>query len=210
MELDDFKSAWKSIPEEKTYNKQEIFEMLKKKSSSTVKWLLVFTLIEFSLVILFTTFSLIKGELITGEKIILENGKIANNYIIGSVATLIFTIMFIFFSFKTYQKINMNNSIKTLIEQIIAFRKVINLFILFIVMALIAVSIPYYFKLGINIYTSKVGQNFTLEQANTFGYLSVGVAIIFIIIITLLYYALLHWFFLRKLAQNLKDLKDIN
>lgn len=210
MELDDFKSAWKTVPNEKKYNKDAIFEMLKKNSSSTVKWLFIFTFIEFIFVLIFIISSIIKGKLLTGENLTLENSTAYFNFIVGTIFTLIFTVLFLFFNYKTYKKININKSTKELIEQITKFRKLVNLFILFILIALIAVSIPYYYQLGMNIYIEKAGINFDHTKAQTIGYIAVALAIVFLLIITTIYYSFIHWFFLRKLSKNLKDLNEIN
>ena len=210
MELDDLKSAWKAVPEEKKYNSDKIFEMLKKKSSSTIQWLFKFTLIEFILVILFTLISIIKGELITNNSIVSKNSDVFNNYLIGSVCTIAITFVFLIFSYNTYRKININKSVKDLIHYIVRYRKIVNIFIFFIVIALISISIPYYFELGKNVYITKIGNNFDINKANTIGYISVFIAIIFIIIITTIYYGVIYFFFLRKLSKNLIELKDIS
>ncbi|MBQ0147379.1 MAG: hypothetical protein KBS93_02835, partial [Flavobacteriaceae bacterium] len=111
MELDDLKSAWNSIPEEKTYNKQDIFDMLKKKSSSTIKWLFLFTIFELALVLFFTMLSIAKRKLINGDIISPNENFISNNYIVGSAFTIIISVIFIAYTYKTYRKININNSI---------------------------------------------------------------------------------------------------
>ncbi|MBF0596162.1 hypothetical protein [Faecalibacter rhinopitheci] len=209
MELDDLKSAWNSIPEEKTYNKQDIFDMLKKKSSSTIKWLFLFTIFELALVLFFTMLSIAKRKLINGDIISPNENFISNNYIVGSAFTIIISVIFIAYTYKTYRKININNSITDLITQIIKFRKTINLFVLFILISIISVSLPYYYKLGQNIYINKLGIEHNTEKINTFGWIAVVVALVFIILITSMYYGFLYWFFLRKLSRNLIDLKNI-
>ena len=209
MDLDDLKSAWKSIPEEKKYNSDKIFEMLKKKSSSTIQWFFKFTLAELIIVLLFTLLSIFKGQAINGDKLVLENTLVYRNYVIGSACTIIFTFLFLLYSYSTYRKININDSIKNLMDQIIRYRKMVNIFIFLIVVALISVSIPYYFELGRNIYIDKIGNGFDLDKANTVGYIAVSVAIVFILLITAIYYAVIYWLFLRKLTKNLNELKDI-
>lgn len=209
MELDDLKSAWKSIPDEKKYDRDTIFNMLKKKSSSTIQWFFKFTLVEFILVILFTVMSIFKGKLINGEELSLENSLVYRNYIIGSVSTIIFTFFFLIYSYNTYKKINVNDSVKNLMDHIIRYRKMVNIFIFLIVIALISVSIPYYFELGKNIYIDKIGNSFNIDKANTVGYIAVTIAIIFILLITSIYYGIIYWLFLRKLSKNLNELKDI-
>lgn len=210
MDLDDLKSAWKAVPEEKKYDQKAIFEMLKKKSSSTIKYLFIFTFIEFVLVLGFTISSLFKGKLLTGDTISFDNSPAFYNYAIGSGITILFSFLFLFLNYRTYKRINVNNSIHGLMKQIITFRRIVNIFIFFVLLALIVVSIPYYFELGKNIYITGVGPTFNQGKALLFGYLAVFIAMLFLIFITVIYYGLIYWFFLRKLSQNLKDLKEIN
>lgn len=209
MELDDLKSAWKSIPDEKKYDRDKIFNMLKKKSSSTIQWFFKFTLVEFVLVILFTLSSIFKGKLIFGDDLSLESTEVYRNYIIGSVLTIVFTFLFLTYSYFTYKRIKINESVKNLMNQIVNYRKIVNFFIFLIVLALISVSIPYYYELGINLYTDKIGIDYDFNKAKTVGYISVAIAIVFIFLITSIYYGLIYWLFLRKLSKNLNELKDI-
>jgi len=209
MELDDLKSAWKTAPSEKKYNKVAIFEMMKKKSTSTIKSIFIFTSIEFLLVIVFTILSLIKGKLLLGNGINFEDDSFYSNYVLGSALTIAFTFFFLAFTYFSYRKINVNNTVAGLIQQIVKFRKVINAFILFIVISLIAISIPYYFNLGHQLYAEKIGANYDIEKANTVGYISITVAVVFILFITSIYYSFIYWFFLRKLSKNLNELNDI-
>lgn len=210
MDLDDLKSAWKAVPEEKKYDQTAIFEMLKKKSSSTIKYLFIFTFVEFVLVLFFTLTSLFKGKLLSGDTISFDDSPAFYNYAVGSAITIVFTLFFLFLNYRTYKNININNSIHGLMKQIIQFRRMVNIFIFFVVFALIIVSVPYYYELGKNVYISGVGSSFNGVKAQLFGYLAIFIAIIFLIFITVIYYGLIYWFFLRKLSQNLNDLKEIN
>ena len=210
MELDDLKSAWKSVPNENTYNKNDIFEMMKKRSSSTIKWLFIFTLIEFILVLFFTTTTLLKYNKLSITNFSINDISSYYNYTIGSTITLIITIVFLILVYLNYKKININNSLTDLTNQIIKFRKTVNLFIITILISLIIVSIPYYYNLGTNLYLAKAGANFDPSKATIVGYISVLISILFLIIITALYYVIIHFLFLKKLSNNLKELNEIN
>ena len=210
MELDDLKSAWKAAPEEKKYNKNHIFEMLKKKSTSTIKFLFQFTLIEFILVFIFTTVSIIKGELIFGDNRHLQDTTNLDNYIYGSVLTMAFTFGLLIYSYKTYKSLNINLNTKELIEKIVSYRNIVNLFIGGVAIALIIVSTPYYYDLGQAIYLDKINSTIIDDKAILMGIIAVGVSIFFITIITLVYYSLIYFLFLKKLNQNLTELKNIS
>ncbi len=209
MELDELKSAWKSVPNEKTYNKNDIFEMMKKKSSSTIKWLFIFTLTEFLVVLAFSVSSIFKSKMLA-TSIDLNDIPSYYNYMIGSLITIILTIIFLIIIYKTYKKIDINNSIIGLTNQIIKFRKTVNLFIATILISLIIISIPYYFNLGRELYINKIGNAFDPSKATLIGYISVAIAILFLIAITAIYYSIIHFLFLKKLAHNIKDLKEID
>jgi len=62
MELDDLKSIWGSIKEEEKFDQNQIFQMLKKKSSTTIKWLFIFTFFEFILFLVYNLYVLISGK----------------------------------------------------------------------------------------------------------------------------------------------------
>ena len=141
MELDDLKSAWKSAQQEKTYNQQHIIEMLKKKSSSTIKFLFQFTLVEFILVLIFTLISIAKGKLFFANNHLLHESANFDNYLYGSILTMAFTFSLLIYSYTTYKSFNVNQNTRELIEKIIAYRKVVNLFIFGVAIALIIISI---------------------------------------------------------------------
>lgn len=209
MELDDLKSAWKSVPEKNNYKKDDILEMMKKKSSSTVKWLFTFTLIEFILVIVFTITSLYNKRVSTNIFSSVDEPITYDNYIAGSLITIIFTLIFLCGIYKTYKKINLNNSVIDLTNQIIKFRKMVNLFIFLILLSLVFVSIPYYYNLGQDIYIHKIDPaNFDSQKAAIVGYISVTIAIVFLILISTIYYTVIYFLFLKKLSNNLKELND--
>lgn len=209
MELDDLKSAWKNIPEEK-YDQNKIFMMLKNKSSNIIQWFFRFTLFELILILIFTITPLIKGDILNTNELDSPNTSIFSLYSIGSYITLITTLSFLIYSFYTYKKINVNESIRELMEQIISYRKIVNLFIFLTVIILIVISTPYYFNLGKNLYLSQSGERFDVAHVDFYGYITVSVAIVFILIITTIYYSFIYWFFLRKLTKNVKELKEIN
>jgi len=206
MELDDLKSAWKSVPEEHKYNKKDIFEMMKKKSSSTIKWLFTFTLIEFIIVLLFTTITLIKGQILTTYSSI-NHINTYNNFITGSVISIIITLVFLYIIFKNYKKINVNTSVINLTNQIIKFRRMVNIFIFITIASLIIISIPYYYNLGQELYFAKFSESYDQNKASTIGLIAVIIAIVFLLIISSLYYFIIYFFFLRKLTKNLTHLK---
>lgn len=212
MELDDLKSIWGSIKEEKKFDQNQIFKMLKKKSSTTIKWLFIFTLCEFLVFLAFNLYVLISGKNFFNNDInTLVQANTINNYEIASVFSIIITFGFLIIAYKFYKKINLNQSVVDLMKNIISFRKLVNLFIVFTVLSLIASSAPFYYELGQSIYIAKHANDIEpiIENAKIYGWIAILTSITFIIIIGLIYYAIIYFLFLKKLQRNLKELREI-
>ena len=101
MELDDLKSIWGSIKEEEKFDRNQIFQMLKKKSSTTIKWLFIFTFCEFILFLGYNLYILISGKNFFNNKIqnLVEQNTI-NNYEIASVFSIAITFGFLVMAYK--------------------------------------------------------------------------------------------------------------
>lgn len=211
MELDDLKSIWSSIKEEDKFDKNQIFNMLKKKSSTTIKWLFIFTFCEFILFLFYNTYVIISGENFFNNDVkTLVKRTTINNYEIASIFNIIITIAFLVIAYRYYKNINLNQSVVNLIKNIVAFRKLVNLFILITILSLILFSAPFYYELGESIYLTKHIKDVNpIGNSSLFGWIAIIVSIIFIIFIGGIYYALIHLLFLRKLQQNLKELREI-
>lgn len=213
MELDDFKSAWKSVEDEKHFDQQEIFSMLRKKSSATMKWLFIFTACEFAMLVIYNLYIIISGTSYFVAEIS-ENTTIqsVNNYDYMSYFSLLISFIFMTCAYIYYKRIDLNQSIKDLILSIIQFRKIINLFILFTVLCVLVFSAPFYYELGKSIYLSKhiplADEVSGLEKL--YGWIAIGIALSFIFLIAAIYYTVVYYLFLRQLDRNLKELKEIN
>lgn len=212
MELDDLKSIWGSIKEEKKFDQNQIFKMLKKKSSTTIKWLFIFTLCEFLVFLAFNLYILISGKNFFNNDInTLVQANTINNYEIASVFSIVITFGFLIIAYKFYKKINLNQSVVDLMKNIISFRRLVNLFIVFTILSLIASSAPFYYELGQSIYIAKHANDIepVIENAKIYGWIAILTSITFIIIIGLIYYAIIYFLFLKKLQRNLKELREI-
>ena len=172
MELDDLKSIWGSIKEEEKFDQNQIFQMLKKKSSTTIKWLFIFTFCEFILFISYNLYVLISGKsLFNNEVKSLVEQKTIHNYEIASVLGIAITFGFLVMAYRYFRKIDLNQSVVDLMKNIISFRRLVNLFILFTVLSLIISSAPFYYELGQSIYLAKHANDIKLlvENANIYG-----------------------------------------
>ena len=212
MELDDLKSIWGSIKEEEKFDQNQIFQMLKKKSSTTIKWLFIFTFCEFILFISYNLYILISGKsLFNNEVKSLVEQKTIHNYEIASVLGIAITFGFLVMAYRYFRKIDLNQSVVDLMKNIISFRRLVNLFILFTVLSLIISSAPFYYELGQSIYLAKHANDIKplVENATIYGWIAIITAVAFIIIIGTVYYGIIYFLFLRKLQQNLRELREI-
>ena len=212
MELDDLKSIWGSIKEEEKFDRNQIFQMLKKKSSTTIKWLFIFTFCEFIIFLGYNLYILISGKsLFANEVKTLVEQKTINNYEIASVLGIVITFGFLVMAFRYFKKIDLNQSVVDLMKNIISFRRLVNLFILFTVLSLIISSAPFYYELGQSIYLAKHANDIKplVENATIYGWIAIITAVAFIIIIGTVYYGIIYFLFLRKLQQNLRELREI-
>ncbi len=213
MELDDLKSAWHSVKDEKHFDHQEIFTMLKKKSSTTIKWLFIFTASEFSLLVFYNIYMLISGsDFLNSESIQITDNQTLFTYKLASYFSLFISLFFLLYAYRSYKKIDLNQSVKELMTSIIVFRRVVNLFILFTVASVIIFSAPFYYELGKSVYLNK---HLALADGlsgmeKVYGWIAIGISVSFILIIATIYYAFVYYLFLRKLDRNLNDLKEIN
>ena len=212
MELDDLKSIWGSIKEEEKFDQNQIFQMLKKKSSTTIKWLFIFTFCEFILFISYNLYVLISGKsLFNNEVKSLVEQKTIHNYEIASVLGIAITFVFLVMAYRYFRKIDLNQSVVDLMKNIISFRRLVNLFILFTVLSLIISSAPFYYELGQSIYLAKHANDIKplVENATIYGWIAIITAVAFIVIIGTVYYGIIYFLFLRKLQQNLRELREI-
>ena len=212
MELDDLKSIWGSIKEEEKFDQNQIFQMLKKKSSTTIKWLFIFTFCEFILFIGYNLYVLISGKnLFNNEVKSLVEQKTIHNYEIASVLGIAITFGFLVMAYRYFRKIDLNQSVVDLMKNIISFRRLVNLFILFTVLSLIISSAPFYYELGQSIYLAKHANDIKplVENATIYGWIAIITAVAFIIIIGTVYYGIIYFLFLRKIQQNLRELREI-
>ncbi len=212
MELDDFKSSWKNSSKENNYKVEDIFGLLKKKSSNIVKSIFIFSVIDFVLIISFFIYSFVLGNrTFDAETMKYVDPKTVEHFEMSSLFGIVLTLIFMILSYLSYKKIRFDQSTKTLISSIVKFRRIINLFILFTVLILIFSSTPLYYELGKGIYLSKhLNEQSALESSEVYGYVAVGISIFFILLLAAIYYAILYFAFLKKLQKNLRELKEVN
>lgn len=206
--LDSLKEAWKTL-EEKTFSSDEIFAMLKRKSSSSVKWVFIISLLELLsgivlYILMFSNFSI--SDYHTS---LLENMGYWG-IIYEALTFLIYgvTFLFIYLFFNSYKKIRVQSSIKDLSKDIMYFRKIVNYYIYF--------NIAVLFVLMWVLFIPMINRNPDLAEISWTSSTGIGVIVglltvfLFIIGVYWLYYYVVYGTFLRRLKRNLNELEVLD
>src|SRR5690606_18296696 len=118
-ELDDLKSLWKSQPDEKNYDREDIFKMIHRKSVNSIQWLFIITIVEFLLGILLSFWSVLSGQKMYSSETIDAIGlETYSKFESISHVGLIGSLLFIFVTFYYYRKITSALSVNKLMETI--------------------------------------------------------------------------------------------
>jgi hypothetical protein len=209
--LEELKKDWQTREQEfpkLSYN--DIYPMLLKKSSSIVKWIVIISLFE---ILFWTLLSLLIPESSNefyeelGLKSILKWVNIFNYAVVA---------FFIYLFYRNYQKIQVTNSIKILMENILQTRKTVHYFVYY------NIGMAAALLLGTNIYyyTHQDKLIDLLKSQDIYGAIPAEavvnkffiynlVAGVMIIGFLMLFYFLLYGILLRRLKRNYKELKKM-
>lgn len=214
-ELDDLKSIWKNQTDEKSYDKDEIFKMIHRKSKNSVQWLFYITLIELAFALVFSLWAILSGTSMISEhlkEIMTEDTLRSYDYV--SHISLVGSFIFVGITFYYFRKISAQLSVKALIDKIIEFRKVLSwLIIVWVVLSLVFIF-PMYVEMGKQVFLhdyekGNMSSHEIEKTANGVGFGLAAVSSLLIILFSALYYGVIYGIFLRRLGKNLKELKKI-
>jgi len=213
-ELDLLKKAWKKDShayEQVTEN--QIYTMLHKKSSTTVKLIFIISLIELG-------FGLVLGILLSFTKYDAENVErikewgIYGYYIAVSIILYAVVLYFIYRFYTMYRKISVEDSVQKLIQNILKTRKVVKQYIAF---NLTAFAVLCMLVFGFGFYKGygeiAIANGQSPEIPMNVALLVMALIIIFTGIVTLLFwlfYKLIYGIFLKRLLKNYEELKKID
>jgi hypothetical protein len=208
--LDKLKENWQSEEHElPKVSFDKIYKMLLKKSSSIVKWIFVISIVEllFWISLYFTVpednINMMK-EL--GLEKVMYYSEIFHFFIFG---------IFIIFFYRNYKSIQVTDSTKVLMQNILNTRKTVRYFVYYNVGTTIALFIAidtYLYNNSDKLYKVMYSYNQDIPKegfANIFiiSQIIVGLTVIGLLI---LFYWLVYGFLLKKLKGNYKELKKIN
>lgn len=214
-ELDDLKSLWQNQTDEKSYDKDQIFKMIHRKSKNSVQWLFYITLAELALAIVFSIWAIISGTNMISEHLKeVMNEETLKSYDYISHISLVGSCIFVAITFFYFRKISAQLSVKSLIDKIIEFRKVLSWLIILWVVLSLAFIFPMYVEMGQQVFMHDYDKgNMSAEEIEkTAKGVGVGLAAVssfVIILFSVLYYGIIYGIFLRRLGKNLKELKKI-
>ncbi|MFI2742505.1 hypothetical protein ACG2LH_07180 [Zhouia sp. PK063] len=204
-ELELLKQDWKkreqALPK-LSYN--DIYKMILKKSSSSIKWIFYISIIEL-------VFWLLLNPVL---KLCGYDPKIDVPYyntITIAVYCIVYPVIiyFIYKFYTNYRKVSTTNSVKELMENILKSRKTVNHYVWFnLIYSFVFLMITYFlvFTYDPN-YQDQIKNFSTAQMVITFGF-----AFIIIVLfcgLLFLFYRVLYGFLLRRLRKNYKELEKI-
>ncbi|SHK44155.1 hypothetical protein SAMN04488007_3099 [Maribacter aquivivus] len=190
---------------------EDIHKMIWKKSSSIVKWILIISILEFTLPHLLYLLPSMREGMEIYDKI-----GVSKYLLIISVFTYAVAFYFIFQFYKRFKEISVLDNSKNLMKKIIKTRKTVKHYVIFslsmIMVTIIIMIIGVY--LNDNIVSAfpelkESLENISAEKLKITVMLSIG---IFGVILTLLMgviYFLLYGLLLRKLKKNYSELRHL-
>jgi hypothetical protein len=201
-ELDLLKKAWKKDNMSfEQISEGTLYNMIHKRSSSIVKWILIISILEFIV---------LRGS----DLIVLLDEKykkemnLAHLYYFEVVITIInFIVLTVFIAlfYKNFKVINTGSSTTKLMKDILNTRKIVKYYVWYnLILVAISSTIAVYFEIKNN---SRINLLYTKHEELFIG---VGIAIITIsILLFWLFYKLLYGILLNKLNTNFKELSKI-
>ena len=210
-ELDLLKKDWdKSTKKYPNLSKEEIYNIISKRSSSIVKWIFIISILEF---ILWTTLSFLGDYSEELEKIqAYDYGFIYYLIVISYIVNFLFMYLF----YKNYRNIVVTENTKVLTEQILKTRKTVKQYVIYN-LSMMALSIPLgvIMELSNNPETQILLSDIESKGENNIFifYLIVTIlsllAIAVIVALFLGFYYLIYGLLLKRLKKNYKELKII-
>lgn len=216
FDIDNLKKTWQEQNIPPKYEQDEILEMLNAKSINYVKYILWISCAEFLLIFILQLNDIftdgINENIVRifqrmGIKITAEiMGKLDIYYSFIDVLGLIISGIFVVGLYFNYKKIKVEKNLKYLILRIKTFRKIVNTFIIinFILLAINIITFLYLTWYMIDFQGLILSD--TMIKAYSFGVLF-GKILSFLLLY--LYYRFVYGKIMKKLNNNLKELKEI-
>ncbi|MBC7642486.1 MAG: hypothetical protein H7174_09155 [Flavobacterium sp.] len=206
-ELDLLKKDWQKADNFNQFSEKDIYNMLQKKSTSIVRWLLIISVLEFCLWTFISFFS--------DNDDYFDNKEMNTFMLISKYLEYIgygVILLFIYLLFKKYKKISVTESTKQLMTDILNTRKIVQYYVWYnLIILVLCVFLGVYFAVIIN-----PQSHFIMDKILSDSKYMIG-GILFLILITVLFlgifwlfYRLLYGILLKRLYANYKELQKID
>lgn len=211
-ELELLKKDWETSSKNyREFNKEELYKLIYKRSSSIVKWIFIISLLEFGF---WTLISL--G--FNGSEDLKKIQSYDVNYILYPLTILGYVVLIYFFYvfYKNYKTISATDNTKMLMERILKTRRTVRHYVIFnLVFMCISIVIGVYVELTnnpevqilLNRIESEGDGNITVFYLIVVGLSIVAMALVSAVLIG--FYYLIYGLLLKRLKSNYKDLKEL-
>ena len=208
-ELKRLKKDWKENLKFPKLSKEEIYKLLHKKSSSIVKRIFVFSLIEFGF---WTLLSFVIKDNEAQQRF--DQYEMDHITLPLMVIGYAFLIYFFFMFYKNYKSISTTASSKGLMEQILKTRKTVKYYVIFNLLFLyISIVIGLFIELNNNPDVALRTAEFTASGDYYIFYgIMLATTLLMMALLTAIllgFYYLIYGILLKKLKNNYKELKKI-
>lgn len=211
-ELELLKRDWqKKEAELPKLSYADIHKMIWKKSSSVVKWILIISILEFTLPQL-----LLFAPSLENTMQIYDNIGVSNYLFVLSLIIYAVALYFIFQFYRRFKEITVLDNAKSLMKKILRTRKTVKYYVLFslsmVMVTIIIMIIGVYLSEDITHVVPELEdrlQNISPEKLKTTMMLTLGIfGILFTLFMAGVYF-LLYGLLLRKLNKNYAELKQL-
>ena len=211
-ELELLKKDWETSSKNyREFNKEELYKLIYKRSSSIVKWIFIISLLEFGF---WTLISL--G--FNGSEDLKKIQSYDVNYILYPLTILGYVVLIYFFYvfYKNYKTISATDNTKMLMESILKTRRTVRHYVIFnLVFMCISIVIGVYIELTNNPEVQILLNRIESEgdgKITVFYLIVVGLSIVAMALVSAVligFYYLIYGLLLKRLKSNFKDLKEL-
>jgi hypothetical protein len=207
-ELDLLKKDWqKNDASFAQVSEKDIYNMIHRKSSSTVKWILILSILE---LVLWSLLSI--GVNVDDYFKKMKHEELTVYFDLYNYASYLIIFVFIYLFYKNYKVISTTNATKQLMKDILKTRKTVNCYVYYnLGQIVLSLFIGFYIAFKYNPetieLTNKIGSNMTVMIV-TFLFLMLFVAL-FLGVFWFLY-RIIYGRLLKHLLNNYKELKKID
>ena len=200
--LDHLKDIWKNQSESSmTFSKEDIHDMVHRRSSSIVKWILIISILEFALPYMILPFTGLNAGKKVSEQFDLNLSHLITYY---SIFHFVVIGIFIYYFYKNYRNISAGSSVKALLGNILRTRRTVKYYIYYniTIMGILGIH-SFYMIFNSESFLEQLpaGTDMTLIWVVAIGLYSIALLLVWV------FYRLVYGFFLRKLKKNYAELK---